>query len=165
MTHPLTHFVKFPLIELFMQLKIITDHIGSLSEAPEFFQVGTLVFLSVKKNFVKKFVHMHSYQIYQNIHALILVILTHTYLKSVDLFKSCDSFFKDRQNLKSLYFWVQKQIIRLLTWKEDKFCTNMLKIFHWYIYLLGKSVLNIFRAPFWNANSVQRLLTYPNTWS
>ena len=126
-------------------------------------------FLSTKF-FLKKFVH--SCQIYQNVHALILFILTHTYLKSVEPFKSWDSFFKDSQNLwflfweqKILYFWVQKQIIWLLTWKEDKFCTNMLEIFHWYMYLLGKLVLNIFRATFWNANSVQRLLTYPNTWS
>ena len=123
-----------------------------------------------ENNFVKKFVH--SCQIYLSVHALILFILTHTYLKSVEPFKSCDSFFKDRQNLwflfweqKILYFWVQKQIIWLLTWKEDKFCTNMLEIFHWYIYLLGKLVSNIFRATLWNANFVQRLLTYPNTWS
>ena len=133
-----------------LAIKIITDHIGSLPKAPEFFEHhpirwGSWSCFQAKNRFfwariffLKKFVH--SCQIYQNVHALILFILTHTYLKSVDPFKSCDSFFKDRQNVwflfweqKILYFWVQKQIIWLLTWKEDKFCTNMLEISHWYM--------------------------------
>ena len=48
------------------------------------------------KHFVKFF--CQSYQIYQNVWAFILFILTYWYWKSVESFKSIDGFFKDLQN-------------------------------------------------------------------
>ena len=53
-------------------------------------------FLQRQKHFVKFF--CQSYQIYQNVWAFILFILTYWYWKSVESFKSIDGFFKDLQN-------------------------------------------------------------------
>ena len=44
-----------------------------------------------------------SYQIHQNVWAFMLFILTYLFWKSVESFKSCDGFFKDLQNRRSLF--------------------------------------------------------------
>ena len=53
-------------------------------------------FLQRQKHFVKNF--YQSYQIYQNVLAFIIFILTYWYCVSVESFKSIDGFFKDLQN-------------------------------------------------------------------
>ena len=47
---------------------------------------GKSGFFERKKHFVKNF--SHSFQIHQNVHAVIIFILTYSYWKSVDSFKS-----------------------------------------------------------------------------
>ena len=73
-------------------------------------------FLQRQKKFVKNF--CQSYQMYQNVRAFMLFILTYWYLKSVDPFKSCDGFFKDLQNRRfcekfwvNRLFWIAKIIL------------------------------------------------------
>ena len=62
------------------------------------------VFLS-KSTFLQR----QSYQIHQNVLAFMLFILTYWFWKSVESFKSCDGFFKDLQNRRSLFVFNNKE--------------------------------------------------------